>query len=590
MQQHPFGLGHPPQARRPVAWYALGGLWQLVREQLWSTKLLRNLDRRETFHEPFECSNLRSLASAAEPDLWIDFVADTGDGGNATTTVAQAVLARALAAEGAATPLPEARLLVLGGDLAYPAASPESYQSRLVEMFELARDPLSRYTDVPRTLPHGSPWLPQHRLLAAIPQNHDWFDSASTFCRYFVNAEKAGLVGARAPQRRTYFAMALPHGWAMLGLDFALTGDIDRSQFEALAGLLDSGDLAPGTNVILVLPEPVWTKPLAEQTRAAYPLRWQRLEHLLATRGCPVRLRLAGDLHCYARETMAAAPPAGRSADLVVCGSGGAFGHGTHGREFSQPKVMQWASDPAAAQAELRGRLLLGRVPPHRAAAQGLPFEPAGARLYPPPEVSFRAALGNAGALLRPGAGRLADSNLAFALGMGALLATAALAPTTWAGAAWGVLALTALVVAADNDPARAGLPEWAAAAVQAGLLGALVLAWRAYGPPVPLPWLPLAVLGASVVAGLAFGLYLLVLGALLGRAINNSASALDGQDHKGFLRMRLGPDGLECWMLGCDHVPRQWVPAGDATTLPYWRAVGEPARWRVVDHWLIRH
>ena len=38
-----------------------------------------------------------------------------------------------------------------------------------------------------------------------------------------------------------------------------------------------------------------------------------------------IRLRLAGDLHHYARERCAAVQPQGLSSDLVTCGSGGAF-------------------------------------------------------------------------------------------------------------------------------------------------------------------------------------------------------------------------------------------------------------------------
>ena len=113
----------------------------------------------------------------------------------------------------------------------------------------------------------GTPLRADEKVVLAIPQNHDWFDSVTTFCRYFVGREgKPDFVGANARQTRTYFAARLPHGWWILGLDFALRGDIDRNQFEAFCSLWDTARegprILPGDNVILVFPTPYWTEPL----------------------------------------------------------------------------------------------------------------------------------------------------------------------------------------------------------------------------------------------------------------------------------------------------------------------------------------
>ncbi|EHR73272.1 hypothetical protein BurJ1DRAFT_4484 [Burkholderiales bacterium JOSHI_001] len=624
-----FGLDVPPHERLPVAWYSPVGLRRVAREQLGAMNLLRHLDRRETFSGTLEMVDLRSLAEPGtdgEPGFWFDFLADTGDGGNASYTVARGALAAQVQAEGAEHLLPEARLLVLGGDLAYPSASPELYQSRLVEMFELARDRASRFADVPRDLAHDAPIAPSHKLVAAIPQNHDWFDSASTFCRYFVNDEKAGFVGARAPQRRTYFAFALPHDWFLLALDFALTGDLDRLQYEAFIDLMDRGALPEGANVVLVYPEPWWTRPLGADTRTAYPRRYQRLEHLLADRGRQVRLRLAGDLHHYTRERLDSAPPAGRSTDIVTCGSGGAFGHATHTREVTQPKVLQWGSDPAAAQAELAGRLLIGRVR-DRAVAQdeGLLFDSAeagataGARTYPSQAESRSLAWGNLRALFRQRGAPPLQSNVAFTLALGSALALAVVAtsralphgidaPTllnwVWALlhsptalAANAALGFSALMVCTDNDPANAPRLERGCGVVLALLF--LLAGWGLHrglapwvggidAPSSVWTW-PLAWAACCTVVGLGFGAALLFMGLALGRILNNSSSALNLEDHKGFLRLRVNAKGLDAWMLGCDQVPRHWTP-GKPNERPYWRpSSGQPAlRWRVVDRFHI--
>ena len=73
------------------------------------------------------------------------------------------------------------------------------------------------------------------------------FDSASTFCRYFVHPSRDPFLGASAPQDRTYFAARLPHRWWLLGLDFATGTDIDRDgPSNRLADFAHSGDRLVG--------------------------------------------------------------------------------------------------------------------------------------------------------------------------------------------------------------------------------------------------------------------------------------------------------------------------------------------------------
>ncbi len=561
--QERFGLEVAPHERRPMAWYALGGLWRVAREQLWSLNLLRNLDRRETFTGPFRAL---PVVAAADGELWVDFIADTGDGGSATTAVAQAMLAPRLRPEGLpaahADGLPTARLLVLGGDLAYPGASPAHYQARLVEPFELAR-------------PHSG--FGEDKVVVAIPQNHDWMDSLSTFCRYFVNDQKAGLLRAQAPQTRSYFALALPHGWHWLGFDFALAGDLDRAQFDAFRGLLERGDIAPGSDVLLLYPEPYWTREIGDRSPRGYPRRYQRLEALLMKHGCRIRLRLAGDLHHYVRESLPEAA-LGYGSEIVTCGSGGAFGHPTHAREVSDTKYLQVGIDAQAAQADLRERVFVGRspggAPAHDATLEQVHRFDSRRVCYPEPAVSRRRAWWNVVALLR---GR----NAHFALGIGLALALGSLLPghAAWLGALPGLLA--AVTVATENDPAH---PRWPDALLALPLVAGVLALAAAVGGIDPWPWrLPAAVLGTA----LLFGSYLALASALFGRLPNNASSALPGEHHKGFMRLHLHAGGLEVFMLGLDDVPQRWHrnPEG----WPRWKPMGDPARWRVVDRFELR-
>jgi hypothetical protein len=117
------------------------------------------------------------------------------------------------------------------------------------------------------------------------------------------------------------------------------------------------------------------------------------------------------------------------------------------------------------------------------------------------------------------------------------------------------------------QDP-QAGGSAWFGAGTQA--VGVVLAGWAV----------------AVGVAGLVFGLFLAVMSALFGRLVNNAASALADENHKGFLRIRIGPEGARAHMLSCDRVPRRWVRAGGVDARPFWRpAAGEPTpRWRVVD------
>jgi hypothetical protein len=563
--QERFGLDVAPHERKPIGWYAPAGLWRIAREQLWSLNLLRNLDRRETFTLPLQCIDLRDQAEPEGPDsnFWIDFIADTGDGSNATTAVAQGLLATRLVAAGLgpehAAGLPTGRLLLLGGDLAYPGASPQHYQARLVEPFELAR-PTSR--------------LDPDKIIAAIPQNHDWMDSLSTFCRYFVNDRKAGLLGAEAPQKRSYFAITLPHGWTVLGFDFALAGDIDRGQYDAFLALLDSGAIAAGTRLLLVYPEPYWTRPLGDRSAAAYPKRYQRLEERLMRAGCEIRLRLAGDLHHYVRESLPAAA-LGYPSELVTCGTGGAFGHPTHSRETRARKYLLRGLDAQAAQEDVRARAFVGRAPAGQAPTPG-PHEQLHAfaqakHCWPDPRTSRRRAWLNTVALLRP-------ANLGFALGIGSALWAGSLVVGPWCLLGLLPAGLAAILVATENDPAHAGKGEWLLALLLLLAQPALLAALRVVESPA-LRW-PVAVLATA----LLFGSFLALASALLGRLPNNASSALPGEREKGFLRLRVHPGGIEAFMLGLDDVPRRWRrnPEG----WPWWvpMAREDALRWRVVD------
>lgn len=646
-----LGSNIPPCERRPVAWYAPGVLWQAGRELVQSADFQRNLDRRETFSPVLTPVDLSARPASEADPFWFDFLSDTGDGGDASFTVAQALLAPTLTlgtAAGAAVTLPEGELLVLGGDLAYPGASALEYQYRFIEMLSGAQDPASRF--VQPGSGHGRVFAPR-KYIVAIPQNHDWFDSASTFCRYFVNYDQGAVIGARTPQRQTYFATRLPRGFWILGLDFALVGDLDRQQYEAFTALLAPGTecgIQPGDDVLLVYPEPYWTRPLGDGAAAGYPRRYQRLEALIEAHGARIRLRLAGDLHLYSRETLAADPLTGRSSDLVICGSGGAFLHPTHSIDIQAPKVVDRRPESQAASDDLGRRVRVGVACAGDDAAAEAGFDRtrrAGydhAADFPPPRRTRLLALTNLWALLTvrfsrppwalglgPTLAELWNSNLGFALCLGVLYGFnayvnsgvfsasyrldgfAPMAELPFGEARWlwlkamvfspfaafvNIFMLAGCVRTAWEGPAPK--PLRVLGGLGHGMAHAyliFVLYWWAghlIGPafpalagwPGPLrdtllalaTWVAVGLAGVTF-GGLLFGAYLALACAGFKQLPNNAFGSLACPHHKGFLRFKLTPTGLEVFMLGIDQVPRR-----RSTREPL------PPGWRVVDHFRI--
>ena len=63
----------------------------------------------------------------------------------------------------------------------------------------------------------------------------DWFDGLHTFMRYICH--KSWLGGWFLPQKKSYFALQLPKGWWIFGLDLSLHGDVDVYQFKFFADL-----------------------------------------------------------------------------------------------------------------------------------------------------------------------------------------------------------------------------------------------------------------------------------------------------------------------------------------------------------------
>lgn len=267
------------------------------------------IDPAEEHDEIYDYSN--------RDDLWIDYIADTGSGWNPTYAVAYYAAQPTL---DLTTKQPNGdietektvrgEILVFGGDQVYPVADRKSYRERLKEPFQAAL----RRTD------------PPHPRLFAIPGNHDWYDSLVSFTRLFCS--RRWFAGWKTRQRRSYFALKLPHKWWLIGTDVQLASDIDVPQvkyFRRVARMMKEGD-----RLILCTAEPHWIyagmykKFDAEINENNLDF----LEEIVFKK--KISVYISGDIHHYRRHEDK------DHVQKITAGGGGAHMFPTHGSDVSK--------------------------------------------------------------------------------------------------------------------------------------------------------------------------------------------------------------------------------------------------------------
>jgi len=199
--EEPKDLGFTRQMGM-VRWLAPGELLARVRRELWSKTFGAFSDKREI---QAGLPLPEHVSYAEEPELWVDFVADLGDAFGPTYAIAS-LLAQPqlpLGLPGATpTTTSRGRLLVMGGDQVYPAASVDGYRDRTLGPYRAA-------------LPYVAQGTPPD--LFAIPGNHDWYDGLTAFMRVFCREQWVG--GWRTRQPRSYFSVQLRENWWLWGID-----------------------------------------------------------------------------------------------------------------------------------------------------------------------------------------------------------------------------------------------------------------------------------------------------------------------------------------------------------------------------------
>ncbi|MFT3930147.1 MAG: hypothetical protein QM709_07595 [Spongiibacteraceae bacterium] len=522
------------KVKRPmVGWYDPGQLVQTAMSVVVSTIFGRHADFRL----------LESLLAKSDPHVfevaddgvfWFDYTADVGDGWNSSYAIAYSLAQPALILRdeaGAEYNTERGKILVLGGDQVYPVANRAAYHEKLTQCFEAA---------LSQTPEDQSP------TVFAVPGNHDWYDSLTSFMRLFCTGRWLG--GWRTQQKASYFAAKLPRGWWLIGTDIQLSSDIDDAQVTFLRGVAEQ--MAPDDRVILCVAEPHWifakTYGVVDNNYSESNLAF--LEQKIFNNR--IAVFIAGDLHHYRRH----AAPSG--VQKITAGGGGAFLHPTHGYD-----VHKLADD-----------FTLEKSFPDEKSSRRVTWRNL---LFPLLNPKFGVVTGVL-YLLTGWATHLDLSQYGISQICEALSVSANKVLNEPLGAFWVTLILLAFLFFTDTHSkpyryiagALHGLSHLFALFSWGWLTSQFTINCLGYDfGSTP----QMLIAGASVFAGgwllgsLIMGVYLLISLNAFGRHTNEAFSSLKIEDWKNFLRLKIDTDGsLTIFAVGLRKVPRKWKRIGE--------------------------
>jgi hypothetical protein len=362
-----------------VVWFGARSFWGHLRHLIASAIATDSIDSRDwmTPDDPNTLTaritallggniSATSLIDALGRDLYVDFVADTGDDVAVSRAVARLVFAPYELPDpdrpGEFLLAPRGEILVFGGDTAYPVATAQELASRVI----------APWNQVLQELPDDG----RRRVLLGVPGNHDWYDGLDGFARMFrrrvspmgegTDIEMAAmmtiehhlewarefvrggklekpeaflLLGYTAVQNASYFALPLAQKIQLLAVDRQLTTtDSRQTRF-----LRDYYEARPDAAAFVLLPDPVYAFGEASKTGADVV---ENLHLDFETRETFV---LTGDIHHYERLEKA-------KLLHVISGGGGAFLHPARIASGGLSSAVVWPGIPQC-------RKLLWQVP-----------------------------------------------------------------------------------------------------------------------------------------------------------------------------------------------------------------------------------
>lgn len=554
MKNFPQDLNDWNQYRGMVHWFSPMVLLKTAKKVVDSTLFGQYADRRlvhAALDSPINTEKLIEeccggeegiLGEKKQSAIWVDYVADLGDGFDSTYAIAYLIGRKQITVSGLV--LPRAGCLIMGGDQVYPDASREEYKVRMERPYKAA---------FPRTSRHDS----DHPRLFLIPGNHDWYDGLTLFLAKFCSGREAPFGSWITSQKRSYFAIHLRENWWIWGFDSQLGEDIDKPQadyFHAVASRME-----PDSKVILCASVPTWLKADQEKGREEY---YRALHHVvfeIIRQECPhakVPLVLGGDLHHYSRYV---AQETGTN--FVTAGGGGAFLHPTHSLKDEIKAIWTTPRRPESL------RLVANSV-------------------YPDPQTSRRLALRNLW---------FWSKNLDFCLVLGILYWLCGLPMLAWAG--YGVtgdaetwwnriveqvgilwptpvfLLVFLVLVFAFTKTADISSPRKYIVGPLHGMAHSIVILFGTavvsataaasiwvplFGDILYFLLITLGMLAVGFVGGGIWGLYLTLVSWKWGEEANSAFSAMRLNSHRHFVRMKIEGDQLTIYPVGLDKSPKR--------------------------------
>lgn len=317
---------------RMAHWFRPWLLTKLLNNVIVSSMFGQYADRRltiaalDTVSTDVLVERATSFSKNFTPDgdgaVWLDFVADLGDGFDSTYAVAS-LLARDELALGDLK-LPRGQALIMGGDQVYPTASTQAYRNQLRQPYAWA---------FPDRAPKSDAGVP----LLAIPGNHDWYDGLVLFLAFFCRERSVHFGNWRASQhqRRSYFAIQITDTWWLWGTDIQLANDMDQPQADYFRTIARS--MPDNSRIILCSAEPGWL--YAGTSSAAWNIANYAISFATNEgRGLSVPIIVSGDTHHYSRYSGV------EGRQFITSGGGGAFLHPTH--QLQDKITIKWNSVP----------------------------------------------------------------------------------------------------------------------------------------------------------------------------------------------------------------------------------------------------
>jgi hypothetical protein len=336
---------------RAIAWLGFSSFWGHLWHLAASVVATEDIDARDWMAaDPPERLTERcaehlggqaaaSLTEGVSGDLWVDFIADSGDDRDVSSAVAD-LLFRSYQLPGVPGVdsgqeilAPRGDVLLFGGDTAYPVATDIEVHNRVCIPFNKV---LQERDD-------GKP-----RVLLGIPGNHDWYDGLDGFARMFrarrgkldrsvvddcvdtggavghffdwVEAFRVGnqvvkrktlpLIGYTPLQNSSYFCLKLAPYMDLWGIDRQLRG-VDFTQ---RSYFFESRSEAPRNALVLAIADPVFAmlepNPIGQGIIDSLEVGFEQDKPLVLT----------GDTHHYCRQNIG-------EGMHIIAGGGGAFLH-----------------------------------------------------------------------------------------------------------------------------------------------------------------------------------------------------------------------------------------------------------------------